>query len=227
MVQNAILPTGPDGRGSEGDFADGGGDVAARIAGRTLARRGADYASEVRRLLDAALELIRLHGTAARPRVADIVAASGLSNEAFYRHFPSKAALVAALVEDGTDRLAGYLAHQMAKEATPEGRVRRWVEGILSQADGEIAAATLAVLWNGGEHAGGHRNDAAAIIGALLVGPLTELGGDDPGSDAVLLAHAMLGRVTTHLWAGTGPTPAEVDHLVAFCRRAGAAGRPG
>ncbi len=226
MVQNAILRNGPAGPGSGGDADRAGGDVAARIAGRTLARRGADYTSEVRRLLDAALDLIRLHGTATRPRVADIVAASGLSNEAFYRHFPSKAALVAALVEDGTERLAGYLAHQMAKELTPEGRVRRWVEGVLSQADGEIAATTLAVLWNGGEHSGGNRNEAAVTIGALLVGPLTELGGHDPSCDAVLLAHALLGQVSAHLWAATGPTPAEVDHLVAFCLRAGAAAFP-
>ncbi len=31
---------------------------------------------------------------ASRPRVADIVAAAGLSNDAFYRHFPSKDALL-------------------------------------------------------------------------------------------------------------------------------------
>ena len=40
-------------------------------------------------------------GTTSRPRVADIVAEAGLSNDAFYRHFASKDALVAALVEDG------------------------------------------------------------------------------------------------------------------------------
>src|SRR6266705_5864308 len=119
-------------------------DVAARIAQRTLAKRGAGYASEVRRLLDAALEVMRQGGTASRPRVADIVAAAGLSNDAFYRHFPSKDALVAAILDDGAERLGSYLAHQMAKEPTPQGQVRRWVEGVLSQADEEIAATTLA-----------------------------------------------------------------------------------
>ena len=43
------------------------------------------------------------------------MAVSGLSNDAFYRHFPSKDALVAALLEDGAERLAGYVAHQMAQ----------------------------------------------------------------------------------------------------------------
>ncbi|HET9972881.1 MAG TPA: helix-turn-helix domain-containing protein [Streptosporangiaceae bacterium] len=84
-------------------------DVAKGMAQRTPAKREAGYASEVRRLLDAALEVMRQGGTAARPRVADIVAAAGLSNDAFYRHFPSKDVLVAALLEDGAQRLAQYV----------------------------------------------------------------------------------------------------------------------
>ncbi|HET6952867.1 MAG TPA: helix-turn-helix domain-containing protein, partial [Acidimicrobiales bacterium] len=126
-------------------------DVAARIASRTLAARAPDYSGEVRRLLDAGREVMRRNGTAARARVADIVATAGLSNDAFYRHFASKDMLVAAILEDGTVRLRSYLAHQMAKEATPEAQVRRWVEGVLSQAtDDDTAATTLAVLWNAG-----------------------------------------------------------------------------
>src|SRR5690348_17378855 len=117
-------------------------DVAARIAQRTLAKREAGYASEVRRLLDAALEVMRQCGTDSRPRVADIVAAAGLSNDAFYRHFPSKDALVGAILDDGNERLGAYVAHQMTKAHTPEGKVRRWVEGVMSQADGDIAAST-------------------------------------------------------------------------------------
>ncbi len=74
-------------------------------------------------------ELMARCGTTSRPRVADIVAAAGLSNDAFYRHFSSKDALVAAILEDGTERLTSYLAHQMAKEPTPERQVRRWVDG--------------------------------------------------------------------------------------------------
>ena len=107
-------------------------------AQEALARREAAYAEEVRRLLDAALGVMRECGTASRPRVADIVAAAGLSNDAFYRHFRSKDALVAALVDDGALRLRSYLDHQMAKASTPDAQVRRWVEGVMSQAEGEV-----------------------------------------------------------------------------------------
>src|SRR6476646_2194437 len=91
-----------------------GPDVATRIAAATAARRRRpDYAVEVRTLLDAARKVI---SRTERARVADIVAEAGLSNDAFYRHFPSKHALVAALPEDGAQRLASYLQHQTAKE---------------------------------------------------------------------------------------------------------------
>src|SRR3954466_920807 len=100
--------------------------VAERIPPQSLSKRGITDAHEVRRLLDAGLEVMRACGTSSRPRVADVVAAAGLSNDAFYRHFASKEMLVAAILEDGAERLASYLAHQMAKERTPEAQVRRW-----------------------------------------------------------------------------------------------------
>lgn len=191
-------------------------DVATRIARATLVARGPDYAAEVRALLDAGREVMRRNGTGAKARVADIVAAAGLSNDGFYRHFPSKDALVAAILEDGTERLRSYLAHQMDKEAEPEGKVRRWVEGVLAQAgDDEIAATTLAVLWNAGS-AGERQSRPAAVLADLVRGPFEELGSVDPGLDASLAAHAVVGRLHDHLWHGTRPDPGETDHLVAF-----------
>jgi AcrR family transcriptional regulator len=198
-------------------------DVASRVAHRTLARREADYADEVRRLLDAALAVIERHGTDARPRVADIVAEAGLSNDAFYRHFASKDALVAALLDDGAQRLASYLRHQTAKVSDPRDRVRVWVEGVLAQTRGALARSTRAVLWNGGGVEGGlasGRHFASAPLAALLAESLRELGSADPGLDAVLVTHAVLGRVADHLWQETQPEAAEVDHLVGFCLRA-------
>ena len=202
-------------------------DVAARIARQTLAERGAGYAAEVRALLDAALELMARCGTDSRPRVADIVAAAGLSNDAFYRHFRSKDDLVGALLEDGAQRLAGYLAHQMGKEGTPEAKVRRWVEGILSQAEGDVATTTRAVLWNGGSVGGGQasgRHPATASLAALLRDPFATLGSADPDLDATLVAHATLGTLSDHLWQRARATDAEVDAVTAFCLRVAASG---
>jgi AcrR family transcriptional regulator len=198
-------------------------DVAGRIVRNSLAKREEEYADEVRRLLDAALDVMRKCGTASRPRVADIVAAAGLSNEAFYRHFRSKDALVTALLEDGAERLRSYLTHQLAKERTPEGKVRRWVAGVLSQADGDVAATTLAVLWNGGTAAGGPaagRHFASSPLASLLEKPFAALGSDAPELDATLAAHATLGTLSDLLWRRVEPTPADVDRVTIFCLRA-------
>ncbi|KKD07831.1 TetR/AcrR family transcriptional regulator [Streptomyces sp. WM6386] len=197
--------------------------VADRIAQRALAGRGAHYASEVRALLGAALEVMRDRGTASRPRVADIVAAAGLSNEAFYRHFRSKDALVAALMEDGAERLCGYIAHRMAKQSTPRGKVRSWVEGVLSQAmDEDTAATTLAVMWNAGTVAEGFLAGpptAAGLLATLLREPYAELGSTDPDLDASLAAHATVGGLADHLWRRERPTAADVDHITRFLLR--------
>jgi AcrR family transcriptional regulator len=203
---------------ADADAADSD-DLAARIAQRTLARREAEYAGEVRRLLDAALDVMRKCGTTSRPRVADIVAAAGLSNDAFYRHFPSKDALVAALLEDGAERLRSYLAHQMAKEETPEGKVRRWVHGVLAQsADEEIAATTLAVLWNGDALGDGptDRPSTSRLLAPLLREPFAALGSPDPDLDASLVAHAIVGMMSEYLWRRMRPTAAEITRATEF-----------
>ncbi len=188
-------------------------------ARRLLAEREAGYADEVRRLLDAGLEVMARCGTTSRPRVADIVEAAGLSNDAFYRHFRSKDALVTAILDDGAERLHDYLAHQMAKETTASGQVRRWVEGVLSQADAEIAATTLAVLWNGGavDGTGAGRHGASATLATLLHEPFAELGSPDPELDASLAAHAAMGKLSDLLWQGRPPSRADVEGMTRFC----------
>jgi AcrR family transcriptional regulator len=219
------------GAGDAGDSDPGADDVATRIANRSRARRAPDYPAEVRRLLDAGREVMRRAGTSSRPRVADIVAEAGLSNDAFYRHFTTKDALVAAILEDGTERLRSYLQHQMAKEPTPEGQVRRWVTGVLAQgADPDVASATLAVLWNaGGLVPGAALSDPSGVapLVVLLREPLATLGREHPSLDASLAGHAVVGRLSDHLWAGTRPSPEETEHLVEFCLRVPAGPRSG
>ena len=190
-----------------------------RIAAATLAKRGAVYSDEVRRLLDAALEVIGRAGRTSAPRVADIVAAAGLSNDAFYRHFRSKDALIAAVLEDGTERLAAYTEHQMGKESEPGAQVRRWVEAVMSQARADIAGPTLAVLWNGNQSLGHGQHGAASRLGQLLVDPFSRLGCAVPELSASLAAHAVVGRMSECLWAGRSPSRPEVNTIAEFVLR--------
>ncbi|MBF6169975.1 TetR/AcrR family transcriptional regulator [Nocardia blacklockiae] len=222
-----MTAVGPGARAERnGAAASAPGDVADRIARQSLAARAADYAGEVRRLLDAALELMRTGGTVAPSRVADIVAAAGLSNDAFYRHFKSKDALVAALLEDGTERLYGYVAHRMGKAHTPADRVRAWVAAIMVQADAEIAATTRAVLWNASGAGQGVVSGAGAAgvrLAHLLHAPFAELGSATPEFDASLAGHATIGKLAEFLWERTEPTPPDIDHIAEACLRIAAA----
>jgi hypothetical protein len=91
---------------------------------------------------------------------------------------------------------------------------------VLSQADEDIAATTLAVIWNGGSAGQGQasgRHFASAAVGALLHAPFATLGSRDPELDAALAAHATFGKLADYLWQQSRPTPAEVDHIVGFC----------
>jgi AcrR family transcriptional regulator len=198
---------------------DGSDSIVDRTARRTLARRHAVYTDEVRRLLDAGLAVMKEAGTTKSPRVSDIVESAGLHREAFYRHFPSKQDLVAAIIEAGTDRLVSYLAHQMSKESRPQEQLRRWVEGIMAQsANPEVAASTRAVLWNGNS-GGDHQEILAAHnkIGALTVEPIRALGRTDPFRDAAVLCEAVMGRQQQFLWECAIPTTEDIQHLVQFC----------
>jgi AcrR family transcriptional regulator len=162
--------------------------------------------------------------------VSDIVAAAGLSNDAFYRHFASKQALVAAIIEDGSSRLASYLAHRMEKVETAEEKLLAWVAGVMSQAaDEEVASTTLAVLWNGatiGGTRGTSRPSTTAPLAALLCEPFAMLGSTDPAADAALAAHAAVGALSDFLWSEAKPTRAQIDHVTEFCLRAIARGAP-
>jgi AcrR family transcriptional regulator len=227
-MRNAIPGDASPG-GTTPSAAAPGDDVAARVARASRDRRRPDYVGEVRALLDAALEVMRRCGPSSPPRVADIVATAGLSNDAFYRHFRSKDALVTALLEDGAGRLMRYLEHQMAKEPDAEGQLRSWIEGVMTQADEQVAATTLAVLANGGEADGGlavGRHFASAPLAELLYQPFAALGSADPRLGASLAAHAVLGKLSDHLWQRTAPTAAEIDAMVRFFLAAATATTP-
>ena len=110
----------------------------------------------------------------------------------------------------------------MAGEPTPEGKVRRWVQGVLSQARDELATTTRAVLWNAGavsEVIGSTPPIASGRLAQLLPGPLAELGSADPEFDASLVAYATFGKLGDYVWGGGEPTDHDVRRITAFCLR--------
>jgi AcrR family transcriptional regulator len=191
--------------------------VAARILAASQARqRRPDYTNEVSALLEAARKVIAETGKA---RVADIVDKAGLSNDAFYRYFESKDALIAALIEDGTERLAGLAARGMAGAASPEAQVRVWWETMVGQADPRRAEKTVALIRLSANSNTGlaTRQPVRDPLARLLEGPFAGLGSADPRFDSVLVTHAVMSVVSSQMWTGSKLPKRERDYLLRFC----------
>jgi AcrR family transcriptional regulator len=107
---------------------------------RTLAPRHATYTDEVKRLIASCLTVSERTGNF-DPRVADILADAGLSNQAFYRHFQSKEELLLAVLDQGGRQLDEYLRKRMAAKDDPVDKIRAWIRGFAAQAIRPKAAA--------------------------------------------------------------------------------------
>lgn len=170
----------------------------------------------MRRILDAGLALMR-EAPGGSPKIADIVRAAGVSNDAFYRAFRGKDDLVAAIVDDGTRRVLDYVAHQRDKSTDPAEQLRLCVHAVLRQAEDLDAAATSrAVLANASKHAGTRAVGLVRLadsLAALLTPPLVALPSQDPERDALALAWTLAGAVEHFVFSERIPTADDVDHL--------------
>ena len=188
------------------------------IADRGVAERRAAYASEARRLIDAAFVIMRRTGSI-DPQVRAIVQEADLSNQAFYRHFPSKDALLLAVLADGQSQLVAHLRRRVSTTSDPAEQVQRWIVGVMAQArDRDAAEATRPFACNGARLADLFPADLAASR-AELVATLTPAvrarGGSD--EDAELIRDLTLARMNDAIAHRRVPPRAEVQRLVDFC----------
>lgn len=202
--------------------------LALRSVDRAIERRRATYEEEVRRLIQASFDLVRRHGDL-EPRVSEIVAEAGLSNQAFYKHFRSKDELMLAVLDDGIRTLRSYLTHRMAKARSAEGRIRGWIDGVLEQAlNSDAAPATRPFAMSRARLSERFPEEVAASeqqLSALLREAIEEaletgeLAAADPERDAALIYNLAMGWLERKL-ADPGPVRrADADHLVAFAMR--------
>jgi AcrR family transcriptional regulator len=191
------------------------------VAARTLQDRSEAYAEEVRRLVDATYAVMRRKGDI-DPRVADIVAESGLSNQTFYRHFRGKDELLLTVLDDGQRRLVSYLESRMARVEPGAPRVRAWIEGVLEQArNREAAANTRPFAVNSARLADRFPTESAASR-EHVVAPLRDAvrdAGGDPKRDPDAIYDLAMGRASDAIARGAQPSRDEVAHVVEFALR--------
>jgi AcrR family transcriptional regulator len=198
------------------------GSVAERTAVRSVATRYEASASEVRRLVDAAYAVMRRTGTC-DPRVGDIVAEAGLSNQAFYRHFQGKDELLLAVLDDGRRRLVGYLEHRLGRAAPGEAQVREWVRGVMEQARNPEAAGNTRPFAIDAARLADRFPEEMAASRELVLAPLRAAvgaAGGDPRRDADAIYHLVVGTMNDALVHHEHPSSTDIDHLVEFALNA-------
>ena len=202
--------------------------VATRAVERATAARHARYTEQIDRIVDATLDLVERTGRL-DPPLRDVLAATGLSTQAFYRYFQSKDELLLLLLDDGRRKLQSYLDHRIAKGRTPFARIETWIEGVLAQAARDDAAArTRPFVVHQARLSEAFPEDHRASID-LLIDQLAALVADLPGHasarpadvrrDAEAVYQLTFARLEAHLIRQSRPTPSEIAHLVDFARR--------
>jgi AcrR family transcriptional regulator len=192
------------------------------VAQRVLSQRIGTYSEEIRRFIDAAYEVMRTTGTI-EPPVREIVRRAGLSNAAFYRHFPSKDALLLAVLEDGRRRLMASLERRMAAAAPGADRVRAWIEGVLEQArNAKAADNTRPFAVNGPRLRDRFPVESAESTDRLLDplrAALRDSGSVNVDRDARAVHDLAFGMMNQLLLERRGPSRPAVEHLVGFALR--------
>ena len=197
-----------------------GEDPVETAVARALKPMRDDAVRDVEAILDAALKVAE-KSTPAAPRVADIVAEAGTSNQAFYRYFTGKDDLMQAVMARGLRRVRAYLEHRMSKSTQAEIQIELWIRGLLTQATNQTAArqgaAVRQILEGSLRRPDTRTAEATKALRDLLLAPLIELGSPRPEFDASVIHEATMGTMSRHLQAQTAPGADECDHLVAFC----------
>jgi AcrR family transcriptional regulator len=193
-------------------------DRVAAAVDRALDERQRGATEEVERILAATVRLMETAAPEA-PRVSDIVAEAGSSNKAFYRYFAGKDDLFLAVMERGVAIVVSYLRHQMAKEATPAGKIARWIPGALAQVSDppliSLSRAASAQLTTTSRRVAD--DDMLRPLRDLLTEPVSELGRPDPRRDADTVFACTAAMMRRYLGTNEGPNRGDVNHLVRFC----------
>lgn len=227
-MENNVLDgfIGPSGRAESPDeAAPARPGAVGQAIDRSLARRRVTARDEVERLVAATFRIIERTGHL-EPRVSEIVDEAGLSNQAFYRHFESKHALLVAVLDEGIRELADYLRTRMAGAADAPSAVREWIRGMAAQAGhpGGARASRPFALARGrlaesfpAEVAASERQLTAplrtALERAVADGSMPAI---SPELEAEALYHLMMGWVEARLVAERMPEPSEIARLEAF-----------
>ena len=192
---------------------------------RGLGRRSDDAAATVEATLAAARTLIERDGVIDF-NVRELLALAQVSNRAFYRHFPTKESVVAALVEEVYSTMVHSLAAAIERTDGAEARMAAWIDDALQyardpghRARGRVFVAYEARLRD--EHPEIYRSTGSSLV--QQVSAIIREGSRSgvfaagaPTRRARIVVRLVVATLQHHVLERTVPTAAERDALVAF-----------
>jgi AcrR family transcriptional regulator len=125
------------------------------------------------KILNAGEDVLRRFGPA-KASVVDVARALGVSHGAIYRHFPSKSALLDALISRWLGRIAGPLAVIAAESGPAPERLRRWFDVLIAsmrskaQGDPELFATYAALADEAREVIAAHSERLSTHIAKIV-----------------------------------------------------------
>ncbi|HEY6319423.1 MAG TPA: TetR/AcrR family transcriptional regulator [Acidimicrobiia bacterium] len=196
-----------------------------RSVERAVASEVTRSSEQVERILAAAVGLIRETETLDL-RVTDVIAAAGVSNRAFYRHFTGKAELLIAVLEDGNRRYMERLEQRMDRCASPLEAVECWMRGMLARAQEPHPASDTRPFLANGLRFSYEFPEESLVADEVLRAPLRdalvraheagELAHLDVERDVEHVVQLTLGHMTWSLIQRRPLTRSDVDDTVAF-----------
>jgi AcrR family transcriptional regulator len=207
------------------------------IPRRAASGDGVDVESA--RLLEAARSVLERQGGGGFS-VHDVLHEAGLGTRAFYRHFPSKEALVVAVFE----WVAGQEAHRLRRRIDDTdsalAAVAAWIEARLDLAFDAHVGSTMKALSVEAIRASHHAPQQVESAFDLMLAPLVEqlqrghedgtIRVGDPNLDARAIHHVVWGETMRH-WSGMRPVlsrATSTEQVLGFCLRGlGVDGRSG
>ncbi|MGV0793762.1 TetR/AcrR family transcriptional regulator [Mycolicibacterium sp. XJ1819] len=189
---------------------------------RGAERHLASAQSDVTRIMAAAYRVIGRTGTLDFT-MRDLLAEAGLSTQGFYRYFPSKGHLVAALLEEGQRILVDYLRRRIAGGHTPAEKVAAWIEGVMAQViDAEARTRTRPFLVDPKypQLLTSSKDALVALLEDAITSPSRPRRPAGGRADAEFVFHTALSVMTEYAFLDEAPPREFVDELVSFCLRA-------
>lgn len=188
----------------------------------------AEGAATVQRVLSAAVRIMSRDGEL-EPNMRELLKDAGISTRAFYRHFPSKAALISVIVEDIYHEMLDSLHGAVLGAQGPEAKLKAWIAAALDYAvDPDLAMRGRALVLHQAqlsrEYAAVYE-DAGRALNAQVVAIL-ELGiaaglfcSNTVHSDARLIVSLTIAALQRHVLLVSSPSNQEAADLAGFILR--------